>query len=44
MKEKVVLGPTEEDRIRDYKWVTKNQAIKMLYWKDEKEAIKRLTG
>ena len=40
MKEKVVLGSTEEDKIKDYRWVSKNQAIKMLYWKDEKEAVK----
>jgi len=40
MKEKVVLEFTDEDKIKDYKWVSKNQAIKMLYWKDEKQAVR----
>lgn len=43
MDEKVVLeGPGHGDRIVDYKWVTKDEAMKMLYWKDEKEAVKLL--
>ena len=40
MREKVVLVSTEEDKIKDYRWVTRPQALKMLYWGDEKKPIK----
>ena len=40
MEEKVVLEFTEEDKIKDFVWVSKDQAIEMLYWKDEKQSIK----
>jgi ADP-ribose pyrophosphatase YjhB (NUDIX family) len=41
MNDKIVLQNEEgEDQILDFKWATKGQAIRMLYWKDEKEVIR----
>jgi 8-oxo-dGTP diphosphatase len=43
MNDKIVLQNEEnEDQIVDFKWVTKKQAINILYWKDEKEAVRLL--
>lgn len=43
MSEKIVLQVGgKESPIVDYKWVTKEEALEMLYWENEKEAIKLL--
>jgi 8-oxo-dGTP diphosphatase len=43
MNDKIVLQNEEnEDQIVDFKWVTKKQAINILYWKNEKEVIRLL--
>lgn len=44
MSEKVILQTDTklETPIVDFAWVSKEQAIKMLFWKDEKEAVKLL--
>lgn len=40
MNDKIVLqNEKNEDQIVAFKWVTKMQAIRILHWKDEKEAV-----
>ena len=41
VNEKIKLQADErESPITDFAWVTKEKAVKMLYWKDEKKAVK----
>jgi len=40
--EQVKLGIDGERPITDYIWVNKDRAIKLLFWPDEKEAVKLL--
>ncbi len=43
MNEKIALENHENgDRIIDFKWVSREQALEMLYWENEKEAVKLL--